>query len=128
VRPSPVSPHLNNPAAPPLPPTRYQAVAAAHPGNVECLRYAARLAAELGRPADAARHAEALECAERAAAAAAAAAGGEGAVGGDEGAPDAPGAAAATAAAVAQPRGRTPAGDGADVWGGEALGDDMLPM
>jgi hypothetical protein len=126
-------------------PRRYQAIAAAHPANVECLRYAARLSADLGRHADSARYSEALERAERAAAAAAAAAASRGDAGGggsdelDGGGeglaahvPDAADRAGPEGAArgrAAQRSGGVEAAAAAgDVWGAEALGDDMLPM
>lgn len=136
-------------------PCRYQSIVAAHPNNVECLRYLVRLSQDLGRASDASRYADALRRAERAAAAAAEAAsrgaqqqGGGGQQGyegdeqqqqqqardDDEGSAEGVGLDRHIAARAAQSvRRRAQAGtseerkDG-DVWAGEKLGDDLLPM
>lgn len=131
---------------------RYQSIVAAHPGNVEALRYLVALCQQSGRAADAQRYGPLLRRAEVTEAAAAAAAAEQAQAPGANQQPRSgtgsdPGQAQYAAAAAHQnvinldshlaakagrPTGGAPAGRKAagadDDWGEEPLGDDLLPM
>ncbi|EFJ48487.1 hypothetical protein VOLCADRAFT_101916 [Volvox carteri f. nagariensis] len=113
---------------------KYKQIHAAHPENVECLRYLVHLCSELGRRAEAAEYMTKLKKAEKAAmpdaATMAAAAAPVAASASPMGMDDDLG----TSAVSAQNRGKKMlvkehlGGKEADDWGNEQLGDDLLPM
>ncbi|KAF8060003.1 Ift88 [Scenedesmus sp. PABB004] len=120
---------------------RYRSIVAAHPGNVEALRYLVALATELGRGDEALAHGDALRRAKRAEAAAAAAAAAS--AGASAGAPghargeaddrDGGGGIGSLDSHLAARNRRPTAGQaaqpaGGDDWGEEPLGEDLLPM